>query len=101
MKLALFDNPGYHIGPSTDATAMIGDNEINVPPLSLRLASAGTGMFELTLTGPATRAFTIEATTTLTNWQTFTTLVSGPNGSARVFDWMETDSLFFRAKQEQ
>lgn len=101
VKLSLFENTGYRIGPSTNVTALVRDDETNAPPLSLRFVSPATGNFQLTLSGPATRAYELEGSTTLTNWQRFATLVTGTNTSVRLLDTMETNYLFFRARELQ
>ena len=102
VRLSLFDNTGYHVGPSTNAMALILDDELNVPPLGLKISSPAGGQFELTLNGPATRVCEIETSTDFISWQSLTTLLN-LTGTTRLTENVETNRpyLFFRARQEQ
>ncbi len=100
VSVTLFNTSGYDAGPGTNALVSLADNEAAPPPLSLRLTNPTTNLLDLTLTGPATRVFTLEASTNLVTWETFTTLISTTN-SARLIDLMPTNPsmLFFRARE--
>lgn len=100
VSLSLFDTAGYNAGPGTNALVTLADNESAPPPLSLQLASPTNGLFDLTLTGAATRLFSIETSSNLTTWQSFASLVTVSN-SGRLLDRMPTNvpMLFFRARE--
>ena len=102
VSLDIFDTAGYAAGPGTNAVIALIDNEPAPPPLNLRLASPVNGLFDLTLTGAATRLFAIETSSNLTGWQPFTTLLTISN-STRLLDQMPTNAphLFFRARQQE
>lgn len=100
VSLALFDTAGYNAGPGTNALVTLADNDATPPPLSLRLTNPTNGLFDLTLTGPATRAFAVEASSNLMTWESFSTLLTVTN-PARLIDRMPTSAamLFFRARE--
>lgn len=99
-SLSLFDTAGYNAGLATNALVTLADNESAPPSLSLQLISPTNGLFELTLTGSATRLFSIETSTDLATWQSFASLVTVSN-SVRLLDRMPTNApmLFFRARE--
>jgi hypothetical protein len=101
VNLEIADTAGYRVVSSTNGSIRIRDDDAAAPPFSMRLSNALGGNFQLTLFGPATRAYDLEASTTLTNWQRFATLVTGTNTAVRLFDVMETNYLFFRAREVQ
>jgi hypothetical protein len=100
VSLSLFATAGYNAGPGTNALVTLADNESAPPPLSLQLISPTNGLFDLTLTGPATRLFSIETSSNLSTWQSFASLVTVSN-SVRLLDRMPTNApmLFFRARE--
>ena len=100
VSLSLFDTAGYNASPGTNALVTLADNESAPPPLSLQLISPTNGLFDLTLTGPATRLFSIETSSNLSTWQSFASLVTVSN-SVRLLDRMPTNApmLFFRARE--
>lgn len=100
VSLSLFDTAGYNAGPGTNALVTLADNESAPPPLSLQLISPTNGLFDLTLTGSATRLFSIETSSNLATWQSFASLVTVSN-SVRLLDRMPTNvpMLFFRARE--
>ena len=102
VSLTLFDTAGYNAGPGTNVLVTLADNEPAPPPLGLQLISPTNGLFDLTLTGPATRLFSIETSSNLATWQSFATLLAVSN-SARLLDRMPTNAphLFFRARQQE
>lgn len=102
VSLSLFDTAGYNAGPGTNALMTLADNDSAPPPTSLQLISPTNGLFELTLTGPATRLFTIETSSNLATWQSFASLVTVSN-SVRFLDQMPTNAphLFFRVRQQE
>jgi len=95
------DTTAYRAVFPTNRTVVIRDDDAGAPPFSLRLLSALNQSFQLTLTGPATRAYELEGSTTLTNWQRFGTLVTGTNTAVRLLEGIETNYLFFRARAVQ
>lgn len=100
ISLALFDTAGYSASITTNLFVNLADNESSPPALSLDLIAPSTGEFQLTLTGAATRAYSVEASVNLVDWQTFTMLVTTTN-SVRLLDLLPTNSpyLFFRARE--
>jgi hypothetical protein len=100
VSLSLFDTAGYNASPATNAVVTLADNESAPPPLSLQLISPTNGLFDLTLTGPATHLFSIETSSNLVAWQSFASLVTVSN-SVRLLDRMPTNApiLFFRARE--
>jgi len=100
VSLTLFDTAAYSVGVGTNAVVNLADNEVSPPPLGLNIVNPSSGEFELTLTGPATRAYTLEASPDFNVWQAFTVLLTTTN-SARVVELMPTNSpyLFFRARE--
>ena len=100
VSVALFDTAGYTAGPGTNALVSLADDEPAPPPFSLRLTNPTNDLLNLTLTGPATRAFALEASTNLVAWEPLTTLLSTTNG-ARLIDLMpaNTPHQFFRARE--
>ena len=100
VSLSLFDTTGYNAGPGTNALLTLADNESAPPSSSLQLTSPTNGLFDLTLTGPATRLFSIETSSNLATWQSFASLVTVSN-SVRLLDLMPTNApmLFFRARE--
>ena len=85
VSVSLYDTAGYNVGASTNALVNLLDNDTNVPPLALQISSPPTNRFELMLTGPANRLVEIQASTNLTSWESWTTLVNS-NGTARVIE---------------
>ena len=70
-------------------------------PLVLQLTFPTSGMFELSLTGAATRLYAIDISTDLLIWKPLTTLING-TGTVRLTELIETNrsTIFFRARQE-
>ncbi|MEO6182798.1 MAG: galactose oxidase-like domain-containing protein [Verrucomicrobiota bacterium] len=99
VRLSIFDNTGYHVGTATNATALILDDEINVPPFRLEMNRAASGQFQLTLNGPASRISDIETSTNFTAWQFLTTL-NNITGTTFLTENLGTNRLFFRARHE-
>ncbi len=99
ISLSLFDTAGYSASITTNLIVNLTDNESSPPVLSLGLITPAAGEFQLTLTGPATRAYNVEASANLADWQPFTTLLTTTN-RVRLVDLMPTNSvyLFFRAR---
>ena len=101
-RLTLFDTAGYNARPGTNSLVTLADNESAPPLLSLQLSNPTNGLFDLTLTGPSTRLFSIETSSNFATWQSFATLLTVGN-SVRLLDSMPTNApnLFFRARQEE
>lgn len=99
VALTLFDTAGYNASLGTNALVTLTENE-SAPPLNLQPISPPSGLFDLTLTGSATRLFDIETSNNLPTWQPFATLLTVSN-SVRLLDWMPTNEsrLFFRARE--
>lgn len=100
VSLNLFDTAGHNVGPLTNAVVTISDDEPTPLPFALQIASSASNVFRLTLTGPATRLYDIDAATELNSWQPWTQLVNS-NGTAQIFDSLDTNRLFFRARQQE
>jgi hypothetical protein len=102
ISISLTNTSYYNATPATNVIVTLSDNEPVPPPLSLQLASPSNGLFDLTLSGPATRVLTVETSSNLMGWQPFATLLTVTN-SVRLLDWMpaNTPQLFFRAKLEE
>ena len=75
------------------------DNEPAPPPITLQLLRSGSGLFDLTLTGAASRLYDVESSRDLFNWQPFSTLINS-NGSVRLRETIQGNQspLFFRAR---
>jgi len=100
VTLRLFDTAGYNASPSTNAVIMIADNEATVPAFALQLDLPSSNLFRLSLTGPATRVYSIDVASELNSWTPWTTLVNF-NGMVQIFEAVNTNTnLFFRARQQ-
>jgi hypothetical protein len=65
----------------------------------LQIASPGSNLFRLALTGAATRLYNIEVANELNFWRPWTTVINS-NGTAQILESMNTNHLFFRARFE-
>jgi hypothetical protein len=99
VSLRLFDTAGYNAGPISNVVVAISDDEMNPPPLVLQIASPGSNLFRLALTGAATRLYNIEVANELNFWRPWTTVINS-NGTAQILESMNTNHLFFRARFE-
>ena len=100
VTLGLFDTAGYNASSSTNAVIMIADDEATVPAFALQLDLLSGNLLRLTLTGPATRLYSIDAANELNSWMPWTTLVNS-NGTAQIFEAVNANTnLFFRARQQ-
>ncbi len=99
VSLTLFETAGYNANLS-NAVVTVADNEASAPPFALQLALPSSNLFRLTLTGPATRLYSVDVATELDSWTLWTTLVN-TNGIAQIFEALSTNTnLFFRARLE-
>jgi len=98
VRVDIANTAAYRVTFPANRTVTIRDDDAGAPPFSLRLSNVLDQTFQITLTGPATRAYELEGSTTLTNWQCFTRLVTGTNTAVRLLEGMETNYLFFRAR---
>ena len=101
VSLSLFETAGYNALTITNVSLTLSDNDPTPSTTFLDLRLPGAGQLELTLRGPATRAYTIEATPDFNAWQYLTTLVN-LTGTNWLHDVMPTNApyLFFRARYE-
>ena len=65
ISIALPSTAAYNVGPGTNVVLTLLDNEATPPPISLQMTSPMSGLFELSLTGAATRLYAIETSTDL------------------------------------
>jgi hypothetical protein len=102
ISISLTNTSYYNATPATNVTVALSDNEPAPPSLSLQLVSPTDGLFDLTLSGAASRLFSIETSSNLSAWQPFTSLLTVTN-TTRLLDRMPTNAphLFFRARQQQ
>ena len=101
VRLSLFETTGYDALTTSNVSLTLSDNDAAPSPTLLNLKLPVPGQLELTLRGPATRAYTIEATSDFTSWQYLTTLIN-VTGTNRLNDVVPTNApyLFFRARYE-
>ena len=69
--ISLTNTSYYNAVPATTVAVTFSDNEPVPPSLSLQFVSPSNGLFDLTLSGAASRLFTIEASSNLSTWQPF------------------------------
>jgi hypothetical protein len=102
ISISLTNTPYYNAGPATNLSVTLSDNEAAPPPLSLQLVNPTNGLIDLTLSGAATRLFTIETSSNFRTWQPFTRMLTISNAS-EFLDRMLTNApyLFFRARQQE
>ena len=101
ISISLTITPYYNAVPATNIVITLSDNEMNPPTLNLGLVNPANGVLALTLDGPATRLFNVEASSDFSTWQPFANLLTFTN-TARLLDFIPTNApyLFFRARQE-
>jgi hypothetical protein len=102
ISISLTNTPYYSAAPATSVVVTLLDDEPVPPSLSLQLVSPTNGLFDLALSGAATRLFVIETSTNFNVWQPLTTLLTISNATHFV-DQMPTNapSVFFRARQQE
>ncbi|MEW6155901.1 MAG: galactose oxidase-like domain-containing protein [Verrucomicrobiota bacterium] len=99
VSLSIFGTSGYDVGSATNAMVTLADDESAPPPLSLSVVLSVNGQIEWTLRGAASRAYVIESSRDLVEWQEFATLLTSEN-EVRLIDRMpEEKAFFFRARQ--
>src|SRR5207244_1297291 len=90
----------YNLGPDTNVTVTLADNEAAPPALGLGLTLTWNGGYVLTVAGPATRVVDIETSSNLVTWQPLTTMINA-SGTNRLYENVGNSRLFFRARQVQ
>lgn len=101
VTLSLYETSGYNALTTSNVSLTLSDNDATPSPTLLNLKLPLAGQLELSLRGPATRAYTIETTPDFTSWQYLTTLIN-VSGTNRLNDVVPTNApyLFFRARYE-
>src|SRR5439155_22665783 len=102
ISISLTNTPYYNAAPATNLTLTLLDDDPAPPSPSLQLVSPTKGLFDLALSGAATRLFVIETSSNFNLWQPLTTLLTISNATHLV-DQMPTNAphLFFRAHQQE
>src|SRR5207244_3187488 len=73
ITISLASTAFWDAGPTTNATLTLLDDEPDPPRPTLQISSDGSGRYDLTLTGAASRLYDLEASTDLMSWTTLTT----------------------------
>jgi hypothetical protein len=102
VSVAIGGTSHYNAGASTNAALSIADDEAAPPLLKMDLALAltGSGGYELTVMGAASRVVDIESSSDLVSWQPLTSMINA-SGTNRLFEAIIGSPLFFRARQAQ